>query len=180
MKVLLGYASAHGSTAEIALKMQEILKAHNLDVDVRSVEEVDALTGYDAFIGGTAVQGGFWLPPMSRFVQKHRESIARMPFYFFVTCIRVLEADAQEHVNAHYLRRDLLQAMNVRRAKAFAGRLLLNQIDWNERWTLALQYDGRLTAEHYNGDYRDWLAISRWTETVASELRQLASRPTVE
>lgn len=82
MRVLVGYASAHGSTAGIAEAIARRLGHHGLDVDLRSVAEVDAVD-VDAVVLGSAVHSGAWLPPATAFVHGHLPALVRRPVWLF-------------------------------------------------------------------------------------------------
>lgn len=62
MKVLVGHASACGSTKGIAQEIGDRLTHAGLQADVRPVDEVDTLAGYDAVVLGSAVHNMAWLP----------------------------------------------------------------------------------------------------------------------
>jgi len=48
MRVVVGYASAHGSTREIAAGVAERLTRAGIGVDLVSMDELDAIVSYDA------------------------------------------------------------------------------------------------------------------------------------
>ncbi|WP_439657815.1 flavodoxin domain-containing protein [Lentzea sp. HUAS TT2] len=60
MKVLVGYATAAGSTAGIADWIAGALRARGHDVVVRSFDEVRGVSAYDAFVLGSAVHDQAW------------------------------------------------------------------------------------------------------------------------
>jgi menaquinone-dependent protoporphyrinogen oxidase len=173
MKIMILYAREHGSTAEIARYMHKTLADQKLTVDITSVEAVQSLDDYEVVIAGTAIQNGMWLPRMSRFIHEFKSALETKAFYFWITCIRVLEADSDAHVREHYLRADLLEKLGTRLYTAFAGRLELDQIVFSERWMLSVQYDGYRMIEELKGDYRDWDAIERWIVQVAQNINAI-------
>lgn len=173
MKILIVYASEHGATAEIARYMYKTLAAQKLTVEITSVEAVQSLDDYEVVIAGTAIQNGMWLPRMSRFIHEFKSALETKAFYFWITCIRVLEADGFTHVQEHYLRADLLEKLGTRLYTAFAGRLELDQIVFSERWMLSVQYDGDRMIEELKGDYRDWDAIRAWIVQVAQNIEMV-------
>ena len=61
MKVLIAYASRHGSTKGIAEHIAAKLERTGLDVTLRPVGEADPIDGYDAFVIGSAAYLGGWL-----------------------------------------------------------------------------------------------------------------------
>jgi len=170
MKVLIAYASAHGSTAEVAQFIGQVLEERQFEVTVASVETIQTVKDYDACIVGSAIHAGMWLTPMSRFLDRFERELAARPLYMFITCIRVLEPDGREHVLQHYVHRETLQQLGVREVGVFAGKLRLDAIDMRERWTLSLRYDGGVIPGEFNDDFRDWDAIRAWAVSVGERL----------
>lgn len=173
MKVLLAYASAHGSTAEVAQRIGKTLSAQGLDVTVVPVQTVSSVADYDVFVCGTPVHAGTWLPEMTNFLKSFRGQLANKPVYFFITCIRVMEQHGYEHVMEFYMIPEVLQKLNVRDTVAFAGKLDLKEVDWNERWTLAARYDGSTWPSNFDGDFREWPKIDTWAEKIAADILTL-------
>ncbi|NWG16331.1 MAG: hypothetical protein HXY41_06815 [Chloroflexi bacterium] len=170
MNVLIGYASAHGSTAEIAEFMGGIFKERGYKVTVAGVETINLIGHFDVIILGTAIHSGTWLPKMVDFMTTFQEPLAEKPVYLWINCIRVMEAHGYEYAIEYYMVHDLLKSLNVRDIAAFAGKLDLQNVDWNERWTLAARYDGATWPSNFNGDFRDWDKIRAWCEKVAGSV----------
>jgi menaquinone-dependent protoporphyrinogen oxidase len=174
MKVLMAYASVHGSTAEVAHFIRDVLESWGYEVDVADVIAISQVSNYDAVILGSAVHNGMALPEMTAFVRRFRDRLVRMPLYLFIMCIRALEVDGLDHVRYHYLPQSGLDDLPVEALGVFAGKLELDNINWNEAWTLAVRYDGTAAPREHDGDYRDWEAIQKWTMQVAESINQLA------
>jgi menaquinone-dependent protoporphyrinogen oxidase len=68
MKVLVGYASAYGSTKGIAKQIGDRLTKAGLQVDVRPIDEIDAIEPYAAVVLGSAIHNMNWLPHAAAFV----------------------------------------------------------------------------------------------------------------
>jgi menaquinone-dependent protoporphyrinogen oxidase len=170
MKVLVGYSSAHGSTREIAQFIGKILQIYDLEVTVADAEAVSDAQQYDTFVLGTAIHAGIWLQGMLQFMDRFRDVLARKPTYFFITCIRILEEDGYEHVMENYLHHDILKSINVREVIPFAGKLEFEAVDWEDRWLLAVRYDGQIMPGEYRDDYRNWQTIASWAHKIADEL----------
>lgn len=170
MNILIGYASAHGSTAEIAEFMSGVFNERGFKVTVASVETIKLIGPYDVVILGTAIHAGTWLPKMVDFVTAFHDALVDKPLYLWVNCIRVLEAHGYDHVIEYYMVHDLLKGLDVREITAFAGKLDLQRVDWNERWTLAARYDGTTWPSNFDGDFRDWDKIRAWCEKVAASV----------
>ena len=57
MEILVGYASAHGSTAEIATFIGKELEQREFKVTVANVADIKSLEGYNAYVLGSAIHG---------------------------------------------------------------------------------------------------------------------------
>lgn len=170
MKILVAYATAHGSTAEIAQFIGKVLSEREFDVTVKNVIEVESVDGYDAFVVGSPIHGGMWLTEMSRFLDRFLEALHDRPLYFFITCIRVLEEDGYHHSITNYVNQQVLKDLDVQDLTAFAGKLEMNAVNWEDRWTLAARYDGTGMPGSYNNDFRNWNTIRAWAMRVADNL----------
>lgn len=170
MKILVAYASAHGTTGEVAEFISNSLAVYGADVIHKAVETVESVKEYDAFVLGTAIHEGIWLRSMMLFIDKFEAELVQKPIYFFVTCIRLVEPDGYEHVMKHYMDTKTLEKLKVKNVNAFGGAIQLKEIDWNERWTLGLRYDGTNLQSRLNADYRDWYAIGAWGTSIAKDL----------
>ncbi len=170
MKLLVAYASKHGSSAEIALFIAQVFTIQGVEVTVKDVKEVESVEGYDAYILGSPIYGGLWLTEMSRFLDKVWVQLHGKPVYFWISCIRILESDGLQHALDNYIHRRVLDEIGVREVAVFAGKIRLDEIDWNERWTLSARYDGKALPGSRNDDFRDWDAIRAWAEKIRAEV----------
>lgn len=170
MKVLAGYATAHGSTAEVAEFIGKELEKRDFAVTVANVADVTSVDDYDAFVLGSAVQDGMWLTEMSQFLERFKDKLRVAPVVYYMTCIRVLEDDGYEHAVKEYVNHRVLNDLNIKEIAVFAGRLDMDSIDWEERWTLAARYDGNRPAGSFNRDFRNWDKIRAWASQVADKL----------
>jgi sulfite reductase alpha subunit-like flavoprotein len=98
-RILIAYASATGTTQEIAAEIGKRLAAAGAAVDVKPVREIDGIEGYQAVIIGSAVQYGEWLADAVEFVRLNREALDRVPTALFCVHIRNLEEDADSRRN---------------------------------------------------------------------------------
>jgi len=170
MKILVAYASAHGSTKEVAQFIGRVLQTYNAEVTVANAIDIQSVEGYDAYILGSAVHGGLWLQEMCTFIDRFKDTLSENPMIFWVSCIRALEEDGREHAVKYYFDHKLLESFDVRAQAVFTGKLDTSAITRQEQWFLVANYDGKLTAGNIKHDYRDWQAIATWTNTVAQNL----------
>ncbi len=170
MKILVAYASAHGTTGEISTFMAKALETFGAEVTCAAVESIESVAGYDAFVLGSAIHEGVWLQSMLLFLDKFEAELVQKPVYFFVTCIRIVEADGYDHVMKNYMHTPTLEKLKVRKVNAFGGATQLSNINWDERWALGLRYDGTNLQSRLNADYRDWYTIGAWANSIAKDL----------
>jgi menaquinone-dependent protoporphyrinogen oxidase len=174
MKVLVGYATVHGSTGEVAQRIGDVLAQEGLEVTVADVGTLTQVDEYDAFVMGSAIHAGTWLPELTGFMKTLKNRASRTPVYIWVTCIRVLEEYGMSHALDYYMLPDILNQLNVRGKTAFAGKLDIDQVDVNERWSLAARYDGHAWPTNFNGDFRDWNKITEWASETAKDIQKVA------
>jgi menaquinone-dependent protoporphyrinogen oxidase len=167
MKILVAYASAHGSTREIAEFIGRILSIYDAEVTVADVSNVQSVDDYDLYVLGSAIHGGLWLHEMLAFTARFAAQLAQKPTYFWITCIRALEVSGREHALKYYVDHKALQAFDVRDVAVFTGKLNTDVITRQEQWYLAANYDGKLMPGSLKHDFRDWQAIAAWAHGIA-------------
>ena len=114
MKLLVAYATTHGSTAEVAEFIAQVFREHDLDTTVARVQDIQSVEQYDAFVVGSPVYGGMWLTEMSQFLERFAHILTQKPFYYWMTCIRVLEADGHDHALEYYVHKPTMKNIGVR------------------------------------------------------------------
>jgi menaquinone-dependent protoporphyrinogen oxidase len=176
MRVLTVYASAHGSTAEVARFIADLWRKRGIETDVAGVGTGPSFAGYDACVLGSAIHNGLWLPEMATFVRHSRELLARKPVYLWLNCLRAIEPEGYAYVTNNYLPNILGRDLSFRKIGVFAGKIDLAAINDDERWTLTFRYDGRENLDRLAGDYRDWEKIRDWAEQAAADLETVGNR----
>ena len=83
MPVLVVYASKHGATREIAERVAQTMAAAGQQAQARPVTAAGDLTGYDAFVVGSAVYMGHWQKEATEFVRRNRAVLAGHPVWLF-------------------------------------------------------------------------------------------------
>jgi menaquinone-dependent protoporphyrinogen oxidase len=176
MNVVVGYASRHGATRQIAERIAETLRTAGLDVQVGPVGSVDLAAG-EAFVIGSAAYFGHWLKEATEFVQRHREVLAGHPVWLFSSGPLGDEAtdahgqDLRTSAEPKELA-ELREAVHLRDHRVFFGVLDPNSLRIRERMVRALPAGRQLLPE---GDFRDWADIETWAEGIASDLTRGSS-----
>lgn len=82
-KVLVAYASRHGATAGIAERIAQALERRGLEVTLESAASVHEVSGFDAFVIGSAAYMGRWLGDATMLVRRHTEALRGRPVWLF-------------------------------------------------------------------------------------------------
>lgn len=173
IRVLVAAASRHGATLEIAEEIGRVIgdaMAPGANVDVRRAEDVSLDDAYDAAIVGSAVYIGQWLHPARRLAEAVAAMRPSAPLWLFSSGPI---GDPPHPKEAPAEAPDLISRTGAREHVVFAGRLDKRDLRFKERAVVAAV---RAPA----GDFRDWAAIGRWAQHVASELgamQAMASHP---
>lgn len=83
MRLLVAYASKHGSTKGIAEFIGEKLRQWKVYVDVIDVNDDRDLRSYDAFVIGSAVYMGRWMKEAKQFAAKNSTVLSARPVWLF-------------------------------------------------------------------------------------------------
>ncbi len=169
-KVLVAYASPHGSTRGVGERIAARLRDHRLSVDCLPIREVHEVAGYDAVVVGSAIHDQAWLPGASRFLLSHAEELAAKPLWLFSVGMpgalaRPLRRFAmREGPKAVAPFADLVP----RDTRLFSG--VVSKGDFPRRSRLVM----RLMGGSY-GDFRDWPEIDAWAHGIAHTLEKAPS-----
>ncbi len=173
MEILVAYASAHGSTAEIASFMGHVLEAYDANVTVAHVDAVDTVDKYDAVIVGSPIHASMWLPSVSKFMFRNEKQLAAKRTFLFIACIIVLEEGGVEKALKDYVWGEAKEKLQIdENIGVFAGKLDMNSVDGSERWMLG-SYEGKQLPGRLQGDYREWQEIADWVHQIAESLTLL-------
>jgi menaquinone-dependent protoporphyrinogen oxidase len=167
-RVLVSYATAAGSTAEIAERIADVLRSAGCAVQCRPAGGDLDLNGFDALILGSAVHNMAWLPAAMDMLDRAAESGARAVWCFSVGGLdpRGRTAAAMVAREARTLEQQFPAGLEVREHRLFGGVVKRADVPF---WGRVFY---RLVGSR-SGDHRDWPAIEDWATSVA---RQLAAR----
>jgi menaquinone-dependent protoporphyrinogen oxidase len=167
MRVLVTAASKHGATDEIAERIGAVLAAHGIEVEVKQLQDVSGLGGYEAFVLGSGIYLGKWLKEARRFVDVHAAELAQRPTWLFASGSITGDPPVGDDPNAMATAQveRLVETTQAREPKLFAGKLNLSKLGLAEKASVRL-------AHASEGDYRDWQAIDAWAAAIAHQLQQ--------
>jgi menaquinone-dependent protoporphyrinogen oxidase len=164
--VLVGYATANGSTAGIAERIAAGLRGSGCEVDCRPVGADLPPGGFDAIVLGSAVHNMAWLRPAIDFL--HRIPGTTPTWFFSVGGVQPSGAVTRRLTDLEITRveQGFPAQFRGREHKLFvgvvhmAGLALWGRIFWR-------LIGGR------DGDHRDWPAIDRWAAAIGADLSRL-------
>lgn len=82
-RVLVTFASKHGSTREIAEAIAETLREGGLDAECMRAHDVHSLSGYHAVVLGSAVYMKRWRREARHFLRRHASELPDRAFWVF-------------------------------------------------------------------------------------------------
>jgi menaquinone-dependent protoporphyrinogen oxidase len=162
MIVLVGYASAHGSTRGIAERIAARLREGGHHVDVCPMDQVQDVGGYDAFVLGSAIHGQAWFPEAMAFVRRSRTALGARPVWLFSVGMPAalghrwqgLAKKEEAKILAGF--RGVIQPRDHR---LFSGVILRGHIPLVGH-LIFKAFGGRY------GDFRNWPEIDAWADAI--------------
>ncbi len=164
MNALVASASRHGATREIADLIGATLADRGIATDIREIDNVCTLVGYDAVVIGSAVYMGDWISAARTFVERHAGELAERPTWLFSS--GPIGDPPKPGADTAVKIDDLVAAAHPREHRVFAGRLELRRLGLVQRTVARAVHAGE-------GDYRDWGAIQEWATGIADDLEDL-------
>jgi menaquinone-dependent protoporphyrinogen oxidase len=162
MRVLVTAASRHDATREIAEAIAAGLEQRGFNAEVRRLDRIASLDGFDAAVIGSAIYMGRWLKTAREFVSEHAAEFSSMPVWLF-TSGPLGPADHLIPPGESADTEQMVDLVGARAHRVFAGRL--------ERVSLGFAERAAAKAVHApEGDCRDWDAIDAFAGEIASEL----------
>ena len=162
-RILIVYATRAGSTIEVAQVIGEALSGRGYEVDIKAVKENPAVDGYQAFIMGSAIRMGSWLPEAVDFIRKNQPKLSQIPTAIF-TCHRLNTSgdEASRAARAAYIA-PIRQIITPQAEAFFSGTLDHAKLNFVDRLLAQAVEKSTLTPA---GDFRDWSRIRSWAQTV--------------
>lgn len=154
-KILVTYATAAGSTAEVAQAIGKTISGGNGAVDVLRVKEVKDLSPYRAVVVGTGIRNGRVYRATLNFLKQHQAALSQVPVAYFIVCMSVRDETEEGRFLLTFFENQMrskapqVQPVNV---GFFAGKVDPETLPLPSRLIVKA-----LKSEE--GDFRDWDAI---------------------
>ncbi|WP_040815891.1 flavodoxin domain-containing protein [Nocardia concava] len=169
------YASAQGSTREIADFIGASLAARGATVEVADAEHAPELTHFDAIVLGSAVHNRALLPELEQFVRTHTTELRTRPVWLFSVGLGPALVGPIGRLMGRVVPKQIAavrDSIPPRDYSAFAGHYERAGVSLSARTVYRV-----LGGTRY-GDLRDWTAITTWTNTIAQALKLPAPQAT--
>ena len=159
-KVLVTYASLHGSTAGIAGWIADELRAHGIDAWAAPAAHVPTFVGVDAAVIGSAVYLDRWMHEASDLVHRHAAQLRELPVWLFSS------GPLAEPDGTSVRQQDrLAEVVHARGTHVFGGAVVHGT-------------NGPVSGDlgpFRPGDWRDEHAVRRWAREIAHDLTTVSS-----
>jgi menaquinone-dependent protoporphyrinogen oxidase len=163
MRILVSVASRHGATMEIGQRIGQTLakRLDDVEVTVEKPENLTEVTGYDAYVLGSAVYMGRWLEPARYLARQHAVDFEGRPVWLFSSGpIGDPPKPDEQPVDVA----DAMTSTNARDHHIFTGKLDKHRLGFAEK-AIVVAFHAQ------EGDFRDWDDVDAWSEKIADELR---------
>jgi menaquinone-dependent protoporphyrinogen oxidase len=162
-RILVAYATKHGSTAGIAEAIGKELMAAGLSVEVKEIKNVQSPAGYDAVVIGGPIYMGKVMDEVKKFIARHQEKLTALPVAAFIIGLSPASTDEKQIEAAQKALRDAVAPLQPVSSAMFAGSLDPGKLGFIERKMIGM-------VKSPTGDFRDWDAISAWAKRLPSLL----------
>lgn len=187
-RVLVVYGSRHGATRGIAERILEVLRTEGLGGDVADANDLRAdLPPADAYVIGSGVYMGSWLPEATSVIERNEAMLATRPLWLFSSG-PLLGSTAKMSGDP------IADALGPAEGPGSGGRKKIEELS-----AITHPLDHRVFAGAFDpadppraiaerlvrmmpmskgllppGDYRDWEAIEAWAREIAATLAATA------
>lgn len=161
-KILVAYASKHGSTAEIAEVLGDELRRAGAEADVKQASDVRDLEHYDGVVLGSAVYMKRWRPEARHLLHRLEHDLGDRPLWIFNSGpVGEAKTDETWCEPAKILHK--AQRLNLRDHVIFGGRVPQDPHNFVERAMLK-------NTPPEKQDARDFDEIRGWARQIAAAM----------
>lgn len=172
-RILVAYATCHGSTAEIAQRIADRLQVSGDTVDCRPMTEVNSADAYDAVVAGSPIHDQAWLPEAIGFLTRYGPALVRDPVWLFSVG---MPGALPRRVQGWAMQEEGQMAARLSPLVQARGHRLFSGVVRSEHLTPRGRMKFRVMGGRY-GDFRDWPAIDEWADSIAAELQVPGGQP---
>lgn len=172
-RVLIAYGTSEGQTARIAEAIANVLREHDLEVQLEDLahSSPDA-SGYDAVIIGASVHRGRHQTCVGEYIREQREALSELPTAFYSVSLALAASTEAGNKEAQGYAEEFLRLTMWRpdRVGLFAGALAYTKYNFVLRWIMkriARSKGGMDLDTSRDWEYTDWSAVRSFGEQCA-------------
>lgn len=166
-KVLLAYASTHGSTQEVAEAIAATLRQHEHEIDLQPAHNVRTLEGYSVVILGAPLYMFRLHKDALGFLNRHRKPLANgLPVAIFAGGSIESNDESEQQAVRNMLDKELAKFPWLKpiAIEVVGGRFDPTSLHFPWNLIPALKQKAPI-------DLRDWDAIRQWASTLAGQFQ---------
>ena len=168
------YASTEGQTRKVAEVVADRLGKLGHRVTVDPVDNRFQFGHCSAVVIGASIHVGSFSGELKRFIERHRELLAKRPTAFFSVSLTAAKDDAESRETVQGYHHDLRSATGWTPAleAAFAGALKFSRYNFLKRMFMQkIAQDGGLTTDtKQDHEFTDWGAVDAFAKAVSDLL----------
>jgi len=171
--ILIVFASHHGQTRKVAVRLGEHLRALGHDVDLANLAdgliETPSPEGYDVVVLGSRIEISRCAPSLGAYVIDHRAALGEIPTVLFTVSMSAASTDKGPDPQGYLAKicTDLGWTPSLR--KAIAGGLKYREYGLVTRFIMKMisRRTGRTTDTSKNHELTDWEGVRRFAADIA-------------
>jgi menaquinone-dependent protoporphyrinogen oxidase len=164
-KVLLAYASKAGSTSDAAVIIGKALAEQGAIVDVKPAGSVKDVSGYDAFVIGTAIRAGKPVGDFTSFISKNRSILNAKPAAIFLVCMTLSKDTPETRKEVEKYFASAKKLITPKAEGYFAGRMDYSKL------TPMTKYIVKNMVKVPEGDFMNEAELKAWAKEIFSKLK---------
>jgi menaquinone-dependent protoporphyrinogen oxidase len=172
--ILIAFASHHGQTRKVAVRLGEHLRTLGHDVDLANL--ADGLTetpspeDYDVVVLGSRIEISRPAPSLGAYVRDHRAALGEIPTVLFTVSMSAVSTDKGPDPQGYLAKicTDLGWTPSLR--KAIAGGLKYREYGFFTRFIMKMisRSAGRTTDTSKNHEFTDWEGVRQFAGEIAA------------
>ncbi|HPI04562.1 MAG TPA: flavodoxin domain-containing protein [Candidatus Goldiibacteriota bacterium] len=165
-KILVAYGTFSGSTAETAEFIGKKLSEKGMQADVKPVNKIKSVEGYDGVIIGSAVVMGKIKSSVVKFVSVNKDRLSKVSVGYFLVCLTVQKDTPENRKAASVYLEPLSSVVKPVSEGLFPGKVDFKTLRFPMSLLTLMPAFKKGVPE---GDYRDWAKIEKWAVETASK-----------
>ena len=166
-KILVTYGSFSGSTAETAIFIGKKLSEKGMQVDVKPVNKIKSVDGYDGVIIGSAVMMGKMKGPVINFVTARQSALSKVPVAYFLVCLTMQNDTPETRKTASGYLEPVRSVVKPVSEGLFPGKVDFKALPFPVSLLTLMPAFKKGVPE---GDYRDWVKVEKWVGETVSKM----------